>query len=205
MAASEPVNRVIESIRRALTDLQQTRHPFAVVGGLAVSARTEPRTTRDVDLAVSVDGDEAAEDLLREMMRLGYGISGVVEQTDTGRLATARLVPPGDAAIVDLLFASSGIEPEVVSASESLEILPGIPVRVAVVGDLLAMKILSRDDAMRPQDAGDIRGLVRVASPAALARAHHSVELIAERGFARGRDLAKLLTDAIATFGEAAG
>ena len=35
--------------------------PFAVVGGLAVSARTEPRFTRDVDVAVAVANEAAAE------------------------------------------------------------------------------------------------------------------------------------------------
>ena len=137
---------------------------------------------------------------MRELMRLGYSILGALEHTDTGRLATVRLQPPGSSgAVVDLLFASSGIEPEVVDAAEPLEILPGTTVPVATVGDLLALKILARDDETRPQDAGDIRGLVRAAKPGDLERARRSVSLIAERGFDRGRDLATLLTSAIET------
>ncbi len=38
--------------------LRRQRVPFALVGGLAVSIRGEVRFTRDVDIAVSVDGDE---------------------------------------------------------------------------------------------------------------------------------------------------
>ena len=34
---------------------------FALIGGLAVSARTEPRFTRDADLAVAVTSDAEAE------------------------------------------------------------------------------------------------------------------------------------------------
>lgn len=194
------MKHVIASIHRIVTDLTQTDEAFALVGGLAVSARVEPRTTRDVDVAVGVAGDAAAESLLRGMLRCGYTIRGVVEQTDTGRLATARLLPPGDAgAVVDLLFASSGIEPEIIAAAEPLEILPGTTVAVATIGDLLATKVLARDDVTRPQDAGDIRALVCAATTADLARAQASVALIAERGFHRGRDLAALLRESVAT------
>lgn len=38
---------------------------FAIVGGLAVSVRTEPRFTRDADVCVAVDDDREAEDLVR--------------------------------------------------------------------------------------------------------------------------------------------
>jgi hypothetical protein len=46
----------------------------------------------------------------------------------------------GDSAImiVDLLFASSGVEAEVVGAAENLEVLPGLWVPVARAGHLLA-------------------------------------------------------------------
>lgn len=42
-----------------LTDLGSR---FAVVGGLAVSARTEPRFTRDADVCVAVHSDAEAEE-----------------------------------------------------------------------------------------------------------------------------------------------
>lgn len=179
LAETQDVKHVIDSIHGILEHLEASSCAFALVGGLAVSARVEPRTTRDVDVAVSVDDDSAAEGLLREIIGRGYRVAGVVEQTETGRLATARLLPPRDAAaIVDLLFASCGIEPELVAAAEPLEILPGRVVPVATIGDLLAMKILSRDDVTRPQDAVDIRGLVACATEADLASARERVELI---------------------------
>jgi hypothetical protein len=40
------------------TDLSASRAPFALVGGLAVSVRTEPRFTRDADFALAAAGDE---------------------------------------------------------------------------------------------------------------------------------------------------
>lgn len=90
---------------------------------------------------------------------------------------------------MDLLFASSGIEPEVVADAEPIELLPQLRMRVAKTGHLIALKVLSRDDVQRPQDLADLRALLRVGSPGELARARQSLELIATRGYHRGRDL----------------
>ncbi len=55
------------ALRRINTDLIQARVPFAVVGGLAVSVRTEPRFTRDADLAVALSTDAEAEALIHTL------------------------------------------------------------------------------------------------------------------------------------------
>jgi hypothetical protein len=60
-------------------ELTQARIPFALVGGLAVSVRTEPRFTRDADLAVALASDAAAEALIHNLRTHGYGIEAVVE------------------------------------------------------------------------------------------------------------------------------
>ncbi|HXH56904.1 hypothetical protein [Iamia sp.] len=82
----------------------------------------------------------------------------------------------------------SGIEPEVVSAAESIEFLPGVDVPVAVIGHLIALKLLSRNDE-RPNDHADLRALLGASTPEDLSLAEQSVGLIEARGFARGRDL----------------
>jgi hypothetical protein len=46
----------------------------AVVGGIAVSARSEPRFTRDVDLAVAIDNDAEAEALVHALLGGGYSV-----------------------------------------------------------------------------------------------------------------------------------
>jgi hypothetical protein len=63
--------------------------------------------------------------------------------------------------VTDLLFASSGIEPEIVAAAEELLVLPDLTQSVATVGHLLAMKLLARDDRHRPADADDLAALRR--------------------------------------------
>ena len=147
-------------LRRIDADLTRARVSFALIGGLAVSARTEPRFTRDADLAVAVADDAQAEALVRRLRTQDYRIESVVEQNAVGRLATVRLVrsPAPRAPVVDLLFASSGIETEVVTEAEVLDLLPRLSMRVATTGHLIALKVLSRDDVTRPQDLVDLRG-----------------------------------------------
>lgn len=91
--------------------------------------------------------------------------------------------------VIDLLFASSGIEREVVAAAEVLELLPSLTMPVARTGHLIALKVLSRDDVARPQDLGDLRALLLVATQIELTRAREAIALIAARGYRRGRDV----------------
>ena len=147
-----------EALRRICAELTATRHPFALIGGLAVSARTEPRFTRDADIAVAVASDTEAEALIRMLRRAGYEIEAIIEQEAVGRLATARLKGSLEptSPVIDLLFASSGIEQELVAEADEIELLPQLLVRVATTGHLIALKVLARDDVTRPQDAGDL-------------------------------------------------
>jgi predicted nucleotidyltransferase len=193
------MNRLEAALRRAADDLDRSRRPWALVGGFAVSARVEPRFTRDVDIAVMVDGDPAAEELVRSLVTGGYIVFSSVEH-DNGRLATVRMSRASSdvEVVVDLLFASSGIEPEIAQAAEVLEITPGLVVPVATTGHLIAIKILARDDATRPQDLADLRALLRSASPADLSVAREAAALIEARGFNRGRDLRKALDELVA-------
>ena len=179
------------ALRQICLDLTETHSLFALVGGLAVSARTEPRFTRDADIAVAVGSDSEAEDLVRSLHARGYSVGALVEQEAVGRLATVRLtrsVEPA-APVIDLLFASSGIEPEVVAGADAIQLLPKLRMHVATTGHLIALKVLARDDLTRPQDLGDLRALVRVATPADVERARAALALIAERGYHRGREL----------------
>ena len=180
------------ALSRIAGDLAESEALFALVGGLAVSARTEPRFTRDADIAVIVDSDEQAEELVYSLKAAGYSIDALVEQDAVGRLATVRLSPAGtdfSGIVVDLLFASSGIEREVVQSAERLRVLEDIEVPVARVGHLIALKVLSRDDVKRPQDLVDLRALLKAASDADLNQARKACALISDRGYQRGRDL----------------
>ena len=192
MAAEASMNPVEAALRRVAADLDEHGCSWALVGGLAVSARAEPRTTRDVDVAVGVQSDAEAEQLIFTLQNAGYQVTGVVEQTAAGRLATARTVPPSVDArgvLVDLLFASSGVEVEIARAADRLEVVPDLTLPVARIGHLMAMKMLARDDRRRPQDWDDIRALNAEATRSDVDDARALLRLIAARGFNRGRAL----------------
>ncbi len=188
------MTRLERALARLDQDLEALGVRWALVGGLAVGARAEPRTTRDVDVAIAVPSDRQAEELVFALRGQGYREAEppVFEQTAQGRLATVRLLAPaGDrqpTIVVDLLFASSGIEPEVVAAAEPLEIVEGLVVPVARVGHLIALKVLAMAPN-RPLDFTDVKALLREAGAAELQVARDALALIAERGFARGKDL----------------
>jgi predicted nucleotidyltransferase len=194
------MNRVEAALRRTASDLDKAGRRWALVGGFAVSARVEPRFTSDVDVAVLVEDDRSAEQLVHSFLADGYHLFSSIEH-DSGRLATVRLkrAVDGIAVNIDLLFASSGIEPEVARAAEPLEIVPGLTLPVATLGHLIALKLLARDDQTRPQDLADLRGLIAAATNADLSLARQSTGLIEARGFNRGRDLGMALDELVAS------
>lgn len=181
-----PVDAILA---QAAADLDAIGARWAVIGGLAVAIRTEPRFTKDVDLAVAVADDREAEDLVNRMQVRGYALASLVEQDYVNRLATARLVRPKagtSSAFIDLLFANSGIKEEIVRRADRLEVLPDIFMPVASIGHLIALKVL----AGRHQDLTDLGYLISAASEADLDEARASAAVIQERGFNRGQDLA---------------
>jgi predicted nucleotidyltransferase len=177
-----------------------------LVGGFAVSARAQPRFTRDIDIAVAVADDTGAEALVRDLLPNGYAVFATVEHVN-GRLATVRLKRHinGIDIVVDLLFASSGIEPEIVQAAETIEISSGLRLPVATTGHLIALKLLARDDESRPQDLADLRALYGAATESDLAVADAAVRLIMHRGFNRDRDLISALSELLSSRPPAAG
>lgn len=197
MAASE-LSRLGATLVLVAEHLGELGAEWALVGGLAVSARAEPRFTRDVDLVVSVSSDREAEGIVHALVGRGYRLLLSLEQAAVGRLATVRLAVPIEGetlVVVDLLFASSGIEPEVVRGATRIEIVAGLEAPVARLGHLLALKVLARDDVRRPQDLADLRALLREADDEEIQIARDALREIVERGFHRGRDVVGALEE----------
>ena len=188
------MNALETLLRRVITLFDELHQPWALVGGLAVSVRTEPRFTRDLDLAVAVSGDSAAEGLVHQLHGAGFHTFATVEHETKKRLATARLSlgkTNHEGLVLDLLFASSGIEKEICHAAESLTVFPELAIPVASIHHLMILKVLSRDDRTRPQDAADLRQLIAAARPSDLASACEAGRIITQRGFNRDRDLSQ--------------
>lgn len=193
------MNGIEAALRRVDVDLRRLGAPWALVGGFAVSVRAEPRFTRDVDVAVAVSGDDEAEDAVRALVAGGYRLLMSTEQDTVGRLATVRLaLPGGGGVVVDVLFASSGVESEIARAAEHVEVVAGLTVPVARSGHLIALKLLARDDETRPQDRADLVALRSASTPDDVRLARETISMITERGFARGRDLHRALDEMFA-------
>jgi predicted nucleotidyltransferase len=182
------VQSVDAVLRQAAADLDAIGARWAVIDGLAVAFRAEPRFTKDVDVAVAVADDREAEDIVNRLQVRGYALAALVEQDYVDRLATARLIRPQagtSSAFIDLLFANSGIEDEIVRRADLLEVLPDLFMPVASIGHLIALKVL----AGRHQDLTDLGYLISAATEDDLGEARASVARIQERGYNRGQNL----------------
>lgn len=184
------MTRLDDALVRASEVLNELGKGFALVGGIAVSVLTAPRSTGDVDIAVAVADDGEAEAVAGAFLAAGYGVESLLEQDETGRLAGVRVHDAGTGVGLDLMFAMCGVEPEIVASSQRIEVLPGTVLPVASIGSLIVMKQLARDDRRRPMDADDLRALREAASEDDWTEARRLVDLLAARGANRGRDLA---------------
>jgi hypothetical protein len=87
------VSLLESAFTRLVTDLRILRTRWALVGGLAVSARARPRTTEDLDVVIAVQSDREAENVAFAFRGLGYLYlpEHALEQQESERLATVRL------------------------------------------------------------------------------------------------------------------
>lgn len=185
-----------EHLKRIIADLNDLAIAYALVGGLAYGVRAEPRFTRDIDLTLMAESDEAAEQITGQLIRSGYLPQIELANRHTGALATFRMryrrplagIPVDQSPFIDLLFSHCGIEKETIEAATITEPFPGVQVPTATVPYLLAMKVLSESDR-RLQDRIDLQNLIAVATEDDLAVVPSLLDLIEQRGFANGKDL----------------
>jgi hypothetical protein len=179
----------------ALEDLQdffeQHSISWTLVGGLAISMRCAPRFTYDLDLIVLASSDQEAESIAFKLMQKGATVDCTVEQQYTQRLSLIRFqfAPHFKEKIeLDFLFASSGIEAEIIARSETLEIFSNLHIPVASISDLIALKLLSVSPE-RMKDLVDLQSLKQIATPVDLDQAKQACVLITQRGYHRELDL----------------
>lgn len=164
-------------------------YSWALVGGLAISVRSEPRFTNDLDLAVSVASDEQAESLTFKLIKRGANLEFTLDQDEQKRLSMVSLkFDKVSHTSIDLLFASSGIETEITQNAELLEAFPNIIIPVASLAHLAALKLLSVS-IKRMKDLSDLNALKEVMTPQDLELTLEACRLIKSRGYNRGLDL----------------
>lgn len=129
--------------------------PCALIGGLAVSLRGQPRMTVDVDIVVLATIDQALE-LVADLSTTPFAplFEGVEDVVRRAFILPLRHRVTG--VRLDIALGMSGFERQAVQRATPI-VLGAVSIPVVKIEDLLVMKAI----AGRPQDEQDIRGLVR--------------------------------------------
>ncbi|MBN1420800.1 MAG: nucleotidyl transferase AbiEii/AbiGii toxin family protein [Planctomycetes bacterium] len=152
-----------EAVRTTLTDIgryfRATQTPFAIIGGIAVVARGEPRFTGDIDVVAGIDLDRA--------LTLLDGLEGSPFRpllSDARDVVRAALILPlrhrTTGIKVDVAVGLSGFERDLIARATDVD-FGACMVPVATAEDLLLMKVL----AGRPRDQEDAVGIVERQGP----------------------------------------
>jgi Nucleotidyl transferase AbiEii toxin, Type IV TA system len=180
------------TLGRVGRDLDRLKVPWALIGGIAVSTRGAPRFTNDIDAAVVIADDGNRELLVTKLVSDGYRVEALLEDKDSGELNTVRLWCPsvsGTQFLLDVMFATTGIEAEAVAAAARVNVTPRIVLPVATVQHLIAMKVLSSGAPGRSRDEDDLQRMIENATSKELAEAQNALGLMTERGRNRGKNL----------------
>jgi hypothetical protein len=125
--------------------------PFAVIGGIAVSVRGEPRFTADIDAVIGIDIDRALA-LLAGLERSSFAPL-FAEAADVVKKSFILPLRHRQTRIkVDLAVGLTGFERKLIVRAQSVD-FGAVRVPVATSEDLLIMKVL----AGRPRDLEDAR------------------------------------------------
>ncbi|MDA0253802.1 MAG: hypothetical protein O3C39_05360 [Planctomycetota bacterium] len=146
-------NEFDDFCRFAFTFLENRGTPYLVIGGLAVVAVGEPRTTADADAIVFVSTAEAKE-LILDAADTGFDLQVEIElarlaATGTMRLRRGRFQ-------IDLITASLPFEETALARATRYELF-GMPLPFPSPEDLILLKVL----AGRDKDMLDAAGVAR--------------------------------------------
>lgn len=158
--------RSVEAIVRALNEAQVR---YLIVGGIAVNAHGFVRLTRDVDLVIQLESENAARGL-NALIDIGYQLAIPVSPEDFADQENREKWRREKSMIVLKLWSDRHRRTPVdvfvyepfpfdseFKAAARLEIAPGLQAPVVSLETLLKMK----EEAGRPQDLEDIHELKR--------------------------------------------
>lgn len=140
--------------RKAFDFLERQNVRYLVIGGLAVIAVGEPRTTGDVDVIAFLTPEQAEKLIGRAVRSRFEAVEPAVERRRLRETGTLRLRRPPFQ--LDLILASLPFEDEAYRRS-SLRRLFGRSVRLPSPEDLILFKVL----AGRDKDLVDAAGVAR--------------------------------------------
>jgi hypothetical protein len=148
-----------ESVLATVLDvLHEHRVPYAVIGGIAVQLYTkEPRTTADIDLAISSLADIPRKDLTLR----GFKFVGLHAYTENWLGPAPAHTPRAGRVPVQFSYG----KPMTAAVSRSIAVDVGFPLQLVTVPDLVELKLLAAESPDRKrskqgQNAVDVMKLI---------------------------------------------
>lgn len=149
----------------AILNAEQVK--YLVIGGYAVSLHAQPRATKDLDILIKPDKDNAAA-LFRALAKFGAPLDGLTPEDFADRSSFFRMGSPP--VMVDILPEITGVDFDRAwqkRVMATIDAKTGLQVAFISAGDLIAAK----EAAGRPQDLADAAALREARSnPAADAK-----------------------------------
>lgn len=134
--------------------LAEHRLPYAIIGGIAVGKWSDPRFTRDVNLAVASPLATGSAPLVRLITQ--HFPSRSADPVDFASKTRMVLITASNGVEVDISLALPGYEDSLFAPAVDYEIEPGKTIRLCSAEDLIIHKAV----AGRTQDLSDIQGVV---------------------------------------------
>jgi hypothetical protein len=146
------MNDIFSTVGRLAAIFSELEIQFALIGGMALQVRGEPRVTRDIDLTVLVGLDlqlDFIEVLVERLpLRSGIGLDFCIENR--------ILLTEFDGVPVDIGLGGFDFEVEMVSRSTIENLTDDVVAPVISAEDLIVMKVF----AGRAKDWLDVRGIL---------------------------------------------
>lgn len=149
-----PLRKTLEQLNKFLRNLKEKKiiDNYALIGGLAISARGKPRATKDVDFLVST---ELEDKFCKEVASLP-GFEAKLKKGDFGDPIhlLIRLYSEDQTAIVDLIVSHLNWQQEIINHATEVELgKERIPIPLAEDLVVLKLKAGSPQDLL---DAGEL-------------------------------------------------
>ena len=148
----------MDDLLRSIVALQERLRdadiPSIVIGGIAVATWGEPRVTRDVDLKVLLERDDA--DRLLAVLAPEY-VSLLPDPRQLLQKQAMIFVQDVRGTRLDLLLADTPYDVVAIQRGRNVELQPGVGVRLCSPEDLVIYKLIST----RLRDHEDAQGVIR--------------------------------------------
>lgn len=145
---------LFQSIRVIQTRLHEAGILSIVIGGIAVGAWGEPRLTRDVDLKVMLNRDEA--DRLLSIVSEDYS-SLLPDPLEALHRQAMLFIQDQSGTRLDLLLADTPYDVMAIERGQDVEIQPGLHIRLCSPEDLIIYKLIS----LRSRDHQDAQSVIQ--------------------------------------------